>query len=123
MNKLTAVEELKELGFLVRESEAKDREPIDFSIEDGEDNVAWVWGEVDDPDVECWHPPEALGWYEYDMSCECLLCGATGDWHWEKDEGNVEEHHWEGRERVIDQWYKGDGGLINQYIKENYDSK
>lgn len=35
----------------------------------------------------------------------CKDCGATCDWHWEKEEGNVEDYYWSGKERIIDQWY------------------
>lgn len=34
-------EQLKEYGLTVRESDSPERDIVDFSIEDGEDNVAW----------------------------------------------------------------------------------
>lgn len=36
----------------------------------------------------------------------CSKCGAECEWHWEKEEGNVEDYYWSGKERVIDNWYE-----------------
>lgn len=35
----------------------------------------------------------------------CERCGATCDWHYEKDSGNVGDYYWDGYERVPDKWY------------------
>ena len=37
-------QKFKDLGLFVVWSDAKDRQPIDFSIADEDDNIAWVWG-------------------------------------------------------------------------------
>lgn len=124
------VEELKDMGLSVRESDNPDREKIDFSIEDGQDNVAWVWGSgepvsVDgkydlDYEVECDH---AVVEYDDDETVgECLVCGATCDWHWEcyVDCGYTQKsqvpHHWNA-------YHEGNGGIIKKYIEENYGHK
>ena len=44
--------ELESYGLYFRENDAKDRENIDFIIEDKYDNVAFVWG--DRPDNVEW---------------------------------------------------------------------
>lgn len=104
---------LKEWGLEIRESEAPDRLPIDFSICDSEDNVAWVWGKnEDDLEWECTHP---FVEYDDDESVgECPVCGATCDWHYETsaDDGYVI------KERVPHEWHNQYGGIIKQYIKE-----
>lgn len=105
------VEELKDMGLRVRESDNPDREEIDFSIEDGQDNVAWVWGKWNDYEVECDH---AVVEYDDDETVgECLVCGQYCDWHWEGDgeyRGQV-PHYWRN---------EGDGGIIKKYIEEKY---
>lgn len=88
---------------------------LSFSIEDGEDNVAWVWGDKsNDVDWECNHPYQCIDFGD-DMEerGECLLCGAYCDYHYEKDDqGNKvpEPHEWYPRRYV--------GGLIGEYLKE-----
>ena len=108
---------LKENSLNLRESDNPDREPIDFCIEDEEDNVAWVWGKTpDNVSVECDHAVIEYG--DEDEMGECLVCGALCDWHWEEDTGNVEGHHWEGKRQVPHQWYNPDkpSGVIGDYL-------
>ena len=112
--------ELKELGLMKYESEADDREPIDFSIADDNDNVAWVWGSEPwtDVQVECTHPYELIEWGDDNERGVCPLCGATCDWSWVEDLGSVGDYHWEGREREPYRWYVGKiGGLIGEYLE------
>lgn len=108
---LSAEEKLKELGLTVRESDAPDRTPIDFSIEDGNDNVCWVWGDTpEDLEIECDHPDNCVEYCDDETVGECLLCGKTCDWHWQPDgEG--------GKERVPHSWHEGEGGIIKQYLR------
>lgn len=112
----------EEYGLTIYESEAPDRLPVDFSIDDGCDNVAWAWGDADDYEVECDHAVVDYG--DDDERGECLVCGATCDWHYEKDvvnEGHDEDGNYycqEGEERVPHEWHRGSGGIIKQYINE-----
>lgn len=125
--------ELKKYGLKVYHKEHRqgredpdDYEPIDFSIDDGTDNVAWVWGSepFHDFEIECNHPEECLDWGDDDECGECLLCGDQCLWHWERgeeyegtdDDGNVLSSKW--GERVIDEWHHTDSkGLIGKYLK------
>lgn len=117
-------EKLKEYGLNLRWSDDKEREPIDFSVEDEHDNVAWVWGSepFNDVQVECNHPTDhgCVVFGDDDEQGECVLCGAKCDWHYEDDSGNVEDYHWNGKSRCIDEWYypKKIGGIIGEYLKE-----
>lgn len=126
--------ELKKYGLKVYHKEHRqdredpdDYEPIDFSIDDGTDNVAWVWGShpTNDVVVECNHPEEALDWGDDDECGECLLCGDQCLWHWEEgeeyegtdDDGHPVSSKW--GDRVIDEWHHtGNKGLIGKYLKE-----
>lgn len=128
--------ELAKLGLKKYESEDKDREPIDFSISNSEDNVAWVYGTyqtiaVDnklygyDVSIECDHPDEAIDWGDDDECGECLLCGAQCSWHWEEgeeyegtdDDGYVVSSKYGSR--VIDEWHDTDNkGLIGKYLDQ-----
>ena len=78
-----------------------DGEPIDFSIDDGTDNVAWVWGSepFSDYEIECNHPDECIEWGDDDECGECLLCGDQCTWGWVDD--------------VVDEGYDEDG---NYYL-------
>lgn len=103
-----------DLGLSVRESNDPNRNKIDFSIEDGEDNVAWVWGNnATDLDWECNHPSICIEYDDDETVGECTLCGSYCDWHKASDgEGNMyrEPHNWYPRKEV--------GGAIAEYIKE-----
>lgn len=105
--------ELEQYDLSLRESDAPDRLPIDFSIEDDEDNVAWVWGDWKDYEVDCTHPYQCIDWGDDDERGECELCGAQCDWRWERDE--------DGQSREPHAWHKGNGGLIKKIIEEKYE--
>ena len=117
-------EELKKYGLKIRWSDNKNREPIDFSIEDDKDNIAWVWGSNpwDDVQVECNHPSDhgCVEFGDEDTQGECVLCGATCDWHYEEDNGNVGDYYWKGKTPCIDEWYypKKIGGIVGRYLKK-----
>ena len=124
----TVNEQLKEYGLTVHESEAPDREVIDFSIDDGNDNVAWVWGNgepiaVDNKaydynyEVECDHAIVEYG--DDDEQGRCVVCGRTCDWHYEKEVvDNYPDSITEVDVRVPHEWYEGDGGIIKRYVEE-----
>ena len=127
-----AEEELGKYKLYVRESDSSERDPIDFTIENVDDNVAWVHGNsLEDIDYECSHPTEPV-WDDEDY-CECPVCGETCDWHLEKvvvDEGHDADGDYfckEAEVRVVDCWNGprpyGVGGLIGEYIKEAYGRK
>lgn len=128
-------EKLREYGLTIFESEADDREVVDFSVysDELEDNVAWAWGEIiatdnkeyiPDYEVECSHQVE---WGDDDEMGYCVVCGQACRWHWEKDvvdEGHDEDGNYTcktGEVRVIDQWEGGDGGVIKQYVERCYE--
>lgn len=106
--------ELSQYDLKVRYSEAEDKQPIDFSIEDNQDNVCWVWGKTpEDVEIECDHPYQCIDWGDDDECGECELCGASCEWHWEDDgEGGQDRavHTWHNPERI--------GGLVGKYLKE-----
>lgn len=109
------LDELKEYDLSVRENDSPDRLEIDFIIEDGEDNAAFVWGDTfDDIEWECNHPNQCIEFGDTrEEQGECLLCGSWCDWHEEPDEngnGYPEPHEWYPRRNV--------GGLIGKYLKE-----
>lgn len=109
---------LVDLGFRIVESDAPDRSPVDFLVQDEEDNVAWVWGRKDDPDVECNHPSELVEYDDDETVGECLLCGATCGWHKEPDEyGNTYPMPHEWHESLVV------GGLISKYLEELKETK
>lgn len=107
----------EQYGLTIYESDAPDREEIDFSVYDSglDDSVAWVRGEKDDYEVKCNHKIE---WGDDNERGYCAICGKECDWHYEKDEGDVENYHWNTQERIPDRWYEGDGGIIKQYIEQ-----
>lgn len=107
-------EQLKEYDLAIRESDDQDRYEVDFTIEDGEDNVAWVWGYgLNDVEFECNHPYQCIDFGDGEEQGECLLCGSCCDYHYEEDdEGHKvpEPYEWYPRRTV--------GGLIGEYLKE-----
>ena len=114
-------DKLKEYGLKIRWSDNPDASPIDFSIEDGQDNVCWVWGDTpEDVEVECNHPGQCVAYSDDEPTGYCELCGATCDCHYEIDEGNVEDYYWSGRRLVPTAWTmpKQPGGVIGKYLKE-----
>ena len=125
--------ELKKYGLRVFHKEHRqdredpdDYEPIDFSIDDGTDNVAWVWGSEPwtDVEVECNHPEACIDWGDDDECGECLLCGDQCNWRWVEeteydgtdDYGNP-EYSKSGYRDILD-WHKTNNkGLIGKYLK------
>lgn len=117
---------LEEFGLSIKESDAPDRMPIDFSIEDAEDNVAWVWGDFRGVDWECNHPLQCVEFDNDEPVGECLLCGSHCDYCWTKeivdeghdDDGNYYAH--EGDVREIVNWYprREVGGAIAKILEE-----
>ena len=99
-----------------------DYEPIDFSIDDGTDNVAWVWGShpINDVEVECNHPEEAIEWGDDDECGECLLCGDQCTWRWvEEEEYESDGVHSKTGYKEIGEWiHTNNKGMIGEYIKE-----
>lgn len=112
---MKVIDELKDMGYTIYESDAPDREPVDFSLSDEEDNVAWVWGaNPNDVEYECNHPEVE---YDDDETVgECVLCGSTCDWHYEASA----DCGYTIREQVPHEWYlrRDVGGLIGEYLKE-----
>ena len=116
-------DKLKQYDLKIRQSDNPDREPIDFSIEDNNDNVCWVWGShpVDDVQVECDHPEQCIDYGDDDEQGECVLCGAKCDWHWEKDViDNYPDSIREIQVRVPHEWYhpRKIGGLVKECLDE-----
>lgn len=110
-------EELKEYDLKIRESDSPDRLPIDFSIEDDQDNVCWVWGENPyDVEVECDHPHQCIEFDDDETVGECALCGATCDWHYEVDW----DSGYKASERTPHGWHRPEkiGGLVGKYLKQ-----
>lgn len=107
-------EQLKDYGLIVRESDSPERQLVDFSVEDEEDNVAWVWGDyLNDVEFECNHPYQCIDFGDGEEQGQCLLCGCYCDYHYEEDDkGNKvpEPHEWYPRRNV--------GGLMGDYLKE-----
>lgn len=125
--------ELKKYGLKVYHKEHRqdredpdDYEPIDFSIDDGTDNVAWVWGSepFHDFEIECEHPEICIDWGDDDECGECLLCGDQCNWQWVEqteyegtDEyGNVEYSDASYRD-ILDWHHTSNKGLIGKYLK------
>lgn len=118
--------ELDQYDLRLRESDNPERLPIDFSVEDDNDNVCWVWGkDIDDVEVECNHPYQCIDWGDDDECGECQLCGATCSAHYEVDTGNVEDYYWSGRTLVPHEWSPREtpGGIIGDILKEMSDGK
>lgn len=124
----------EQYGLTIFESDAPDRQKIDFSVYSSSlgDNVAWVWGDGDvvsidnkeygyDYEVECDHEIE---WGGDDERGYCVICGKECDWHWENqvvNEGKDEDGNYYCQTagvRTIDEWHEGDGGIIKQYIEQ-----
>lgn len=104
----------EEYDLTILESEAPDREEVDFFVcwSQCDDNVAWAWGDKDDYEVECNHPN--IEYEDDETQGYCPICGKYCDWHREVAD---EEGH---TERVPHEWYEGDGGIIKEYIEEVY---
>lgn len=110
----TIDDELAEYGLKIRYNDADNREPIDLSIEDGEDNVAWLWGaNPHDVEWECNHP--VVEYEDDETQGECAICGSYCDWH---TEGCADESGDGYIERVPHNWYprKSAGGILGEII-------
>ena len=120
--------ELKEYGLTIRESDDPERQLVDFTIEDEEDNVATVWGDrFDDVEWECNHPYQCIEFGDdREEQGECLLCGAYCDYGVKEewlDEGHNEDGKCIGKiiqTREPIEWYprRDVGGMIGKYLKE-----
>lgn len=107
-------DELKEYGLHVEHSQESEKEAIDFEIRDDHDELyVTVWGNhpIDDVQIDCNH--DIVEYDDDETVGECVLCGATCDWH---KEDNGEGH----QERVPHEWYhpKKIGGIVGKYLKE-----
>ena len=113
-------DKLKEYNLKVLYNTSTNSKPIDFSIADDEDNVAWCWGSdpYDDVQIECNHPEECIEWGEDDECGICQICGAQCVWHWEKVYDDTTEKTI--KERKISEWNKPDriGGIVGEYLDE-----
>lgn len=108
------VKELEQYDLKIRESDSPERLPIDFSIEDSEDNVCWAWGDWKSYEVECDHPHQCIDWGDDDECGVCKLCGAECNWHW----GYNYDDGYKAAERAIYRWRKSSGGLVKKYIEQ-----
>ena len=106
--------ELKEYGLHTEQSEDQDREPIEFEIRDNHDELyATVWGSEPSYDVQIDCNHDIVEYDDDETQGECVLCGATCDWHYENDgEGH--------KERTPHEWYhpKKIGGIVGKYLKK-----
>lgn len=107
-------EALKEYDLHVEYNGADDREPIDFEIRNDRGELyATVWGShpTDDVQIDCDHDYVEYG--DDETVGECVLCGATCDWHYEvDDEGHKYSvpHDWHTPEKI--------GGIVGRYLQE-----
>lgn len=121
---------LKDYDLSIHESEAEDRENIDFEVCDRDGNIAWVWGDGEPIVID----GEQYG-YNYEVECDhriveypeddehqghCVVCGCDCDWHYENDifdKGGGEV--FATKIEVPDRWHEGDGGIIKDYIERS----
>lgn len=123
---MSAIDELKDMGYTLIESDSPNRQKYDFSISDKEDNVAWLWGDMHDIEWECNHPTEDVEFGDDDEQGVCRLCGATCDWGWVKDvvdegyDGDDRYYATVGETRVISEWHnpRHIGGALKEYVEE-----
>lgn len=117
---------IEKLGWKVNYNDSPDALPIDISVSDAEDNVAWLWGDMHDVEWECNHPTEDVEFGDDDEQGVCHLCGATCDWGWVKDvvnEGYDADNEYcatVGETRVISEWHNPRyvSGVLGEYMKE-----
>lgn len=129
---MSVKDNLARLDCVVRESDNPDRQNIDFAITDIEDNVAWVWGDMlDSIEWECNHPDECIEYGDDDERGECLLCGATCDWHYENEvvsEGHGEDGHYTCITDDVPHphdWHSPRvlSGMLKEYVEEAYGNR
>lgn len=108
-------EELKELGLNMRWSDDPNRDPIDFTIDDGHDNVCWVWGKTpEDVEVECNHPAVDYNYDKEHHQGRCEICGAWCD---VRTQTNYDDGY-RVDEPYAEEWYVPNriGGIVGEYI-------
>lgn len=111
------MDRLEELGLAYRESDAPTRNIVDFTIEDGSDIVASVWGDKPtDVDFECEHPSELIEYDDDETVGECPVCGCFCDWHY----GVSADDGYTVKERIPHEWYprRNPGGIIGKILEE-----
>lgn len=116
---------IERLGWKIYYNDGPEALPIDISIGNEEDNIAWLWGDMHDVEWECNHPEEDVE-LDDEGHGKCNLCGATCDWRWVKDvvdEGYDEDNKYHatiGETRVIEEWYnpKQLSGVLREYVEE-----
>ena len=73
----------------------------------------WIDNLGDEIDIECDH--DLVEYEDDETQGECLICGATCDWHYEEsaDDGYIV------KEPMPHDWHKPDktGGVIGEYLK------
>lgn len=111
---------MKELNFEHRPTNLPDTCPIDFEVRSkrSDELLATVWGdEKDDLEVDCEHPEDYIEYDDDETVGECLLCGATCDWHWVNDfDGSVKYQYREPHE-----WHSDKvGGIIKEFLDKEY---
>ena len=110
---MSAVGELKDIGYTLIESDSPNRQKYDFSISDGEGNVAWIWGDDHDIDFECNHPSDCIVYDDDEPVGECILCGSHCECHkTAAGNGQIDRkpHEWYPRRDV--------GGLMKKIVDE-----
>ena len=108
---------LKQLGLHIDYNNDADREPIDFTIRDGRnDIVASVWGSNpwNDIDWESEHDDMYVEYGDDDEQGEDIISGDMCDWHWVTDTDGIV------RWRETNEWHKHKepGGLIKEIIDD-----
>lgn len=108
---------LKQLGLHLDYNNDADREPIDFTIRDGRnDIVASVWGSNpwNDIDWESEHDDMYVEYGDDDEQGEDIISGDMCDWHWVNDGDGIV------RWRETHDWHKSKepGGLIKEIIDD-----
>ena len=108
-------EELKELGLNMCWSDDPNRDPIDFTIDDGYDNVCWVWGKTpEDVEIECNHPAVDYNYDKEHHQGRCEICGAWCD---VRTRTNYDDGY-RIDEPYAEEWYVPNriGGIVGEYI-------
>lgn len=124
---------IEKLGWKVNYNKSPDALPIDIYIGSDKEEVAAIWGELDDPEWTCVHPEEDVEFDEEGCG-KCNLCGAECEWRWVKDvvdegyDGEGQYYATVGETRTIEEWVKPlqMGGVLKEYVeelREQYDGK
>lgn len=106
-----------------RPTDLPDTRAIDFELRDKDTGelLASVWGNsLSDLQVDCSH--DLVEFTDEDERGTCAICGATCDWHRVNDTCEVEGIVQDIQTPEPIEWYDGEvGGIIKEYIKEQYD--